>query len=64
VLAYVAGDVVLELGQVRAFGLRHIEDIYSAEANQHGLRFGVVVRSAVLVGVVLVAPFSDHRARI
>ena len=38
VLAHFAGDVVLELGQVRAFGLRHIEDVHGAKANQNGAR--------------------------
>jgi hypothetical protein len=56
-----AGDAVLKLGQVCAFGLLHIENIDGAEADQHGRGLGAVVRRAVAVGVVLPAAASNHR---
>ena len=59
--AHFAGNVVLELGQVRAFGLRHIEDVDRAKANQHGRGLAVVVLRAVAVGVVFPAAVSNHR---
>ena len=61
VFAHFAGNVVLELGQVRAFSLCHIEDIHGAKANQHGRSLGVVVLLAALVAVVLRAPLANHR---
>ena len=66
VLAHFAGDVVLELGQVRSFGLRHIEYVHGAEADQHGRGFASVLllcRSSFLrrwptIGARIWMPFS------
>jgi len=51
---------MLEFGQVRALGLRHIEDVDGAEANQYGRGLAVVVVCAVAVGVVFFAAMSNH----
>ena len=58
-LPHVACDVVLELGQVRAFGLRHIEDVHCAEANQDGARLFL----RLLFLIVLLAPVADNRGQ-
>ena len=61
VLAHFAGDVVLELRQVCAFGLADVEDVNGAEANQHGRGLRVLIRARLLLCRVSPAPMADHR---
>ena len=56
-----AGNVVLELWKLRAFGLLHVENVDGAEADQHRRGLCVVIMCAVAVGVVSLVALSNHR---
>src|ERR1017187_2670077 len=58
VLAHFAGDVVLKLRQVRAYGLAEVEDVDGTEANQHGRWLRVLL---LLCRVSLPAMADDRR---
>ena len=59
--AYFAGNVVLELRQFRALGLRHVEHMHGTETDKHRLRLGAAVRVGVLCGLGVLPPVADHR---
>ena len=63
VCADFAADLVLNLGKLGTFGLRNVEHVDGAEANQHRRGFRIVARRVFLFRCVFPAPRCDHRAR-